>query len=164
MKKLALFAPTIILAAACSGSAVTLQPGQWETTIRFTSIEAPGMPPAMMAAMRARMGTPQTISQCMTPQQAANPTGNMMNPGGRPNGCQYTENTFSGGTIRVHGSCQQPGAGSVRMTLDGSYTATTMAAQMTQEMHAPPGTPGPQAINVSGPLTARRIGDCPAGH
>ena len=36
------------------------------------------------------------------------------------------ENTFAGGTIRVHGTCQQPGRGTMQMNMDGSYTATTM--------------------------------------
>ena len=129
MKKLALFAPTVALAAACSGSSVSLQPGQWETTMQFSSIEVPGIPEAQLAPMRAAMGQPQTHSECMTPEQAANPAGNMLNQGGTGGNCQFSENTFSGGTIRVHGTCQQPGRGSAQMTLDGSYTATTMEAR-----------------------------------
>lgn len=161
MKRLMLLAPCAAL-FACSGSAVSLQPGQWETTVQFTSIEMPGAPEQMVAPMRAAMSAPQTRSECMTPEQAANPAGRMMNPGGPANSCQYTENTFSGGTIRVHGTCQQPGRGSMQMNMDGSYTATTMTATVTSEMHAPPGTPGPQAIRMSGTLAGRRTGDCPA--
>lgn len=162
MKKLVVFAPAIVLAAACSGSAVSLQPGQWETTIRFTSIEVPGAPEAAVAPMRAMMSAPQTRSECMTPEQAANPAGRMMNPGAGANSCQYSENVFAGGTIRVHGTCQQPGRGSMQMNMDGSYTATTMQTTLTSEVHAPPGTPGPQVIRMSGTLSARRTGDCPA--
>ena len=163
MKKLALFAPTLVLCAACSGSAVSLQPGQWETTIQFSSIEMPGAPEAAVAPMRAMMGQPHTQSSCMTAEEAANPTNKMMNPeGAGPQGCTFSENTFAGGTIRVHGSCTPPMGGTMQMNMDGSYTATTMQAQITQEMHAPPGRPGPQTIRLSGNLTARRTGDCPA--
>jgi hypothetical protein len=163
MKKLALFAPAIALAAACSGSAVSLQPGQWEHTMQFTSIEAPGMPEAQMAAMRQMMGQPRTESECLTPQQAANPTGNMLNPQGGQN-CQFSENTFAGGTIRVHGTCQQPGGGSATMNMDGSYTATTMNVQLTSEVTMAQGMPGPRSLRMSGTMTGRRTGDCPAGH
>lgn len=160
MKKLALFAPTVALAAACSGSAVSLQPGQWEHTMQFTSIEAPGAPEAQMAAMRQAMGQPHTESSCVTPEQAARPTGNMLNPGGQ--NCQFTENTFAGGAIRVHGTCQQPGGGSAQMNMDGTYTATTMNVTLSSEMTMPPGMPGPRSIRMSGTMTGRRTGDCAA--
>jgi Protein of unknown function (DUF3617) len=163
MKKLAVIAPTIAFAAACSGSAVSLQPGQWETTVQFSSIEVPGVPEAQLAPMRAMMGQPQSHSECMTPEQAANPAGNMLNPGGSGQNCQFTENTFSGGTIRVHGTCQQPGRGNAQMTLDGTYTATTMQARITSRVTPPPGTPGPQSVSMSGMLNGRRTGDCVAG-
>jgi hypothetical protein len=162
MKKLVVFAPAIVLAAACSSSAVSLQPGQWETTVRFTSIEVPGAPEAAVAPMRAMMSAPQTRSECMTPEQAANPAGRMMNPGAGANSCQYSENVFAGGAIRVHGTCQQPGRGSMQMNMDGTYTATTMQTTLTSEVHAPPGTPGPQVVRMSGTLSARRTGDCAA--
>jgi hypothetical protein len=162
MNKLALFAPAIVLAAACSGSAVSLQPGQWETTIHFTSIEVPGVPEAQLAPMRAMMGQPQVHSECMTPQQAANPAGNMLNPGSTGQNCQFSENTFSGGTIRVHGTCQQPGRGTAQMALDGSYTATTMEARLSSHVTPPAGTPGPQSVTMTGTLNGRRTGDCAA--
>lgn len=162
MNKLALFAPTIALAAACSGGAVSLQPGQWEHTVQFTSIEAPGVPEAQMTAMRQMMGQPRTDSECMTPQQAANPTGNMLSPNGGQN-CQFTENVFSGGTIRVHGTCQQPGGGTAQMNMDGSYTATTMNVRLTSEVTMPPGMPGPRSVRMAGTVTGRRTGDCAAG-
>ena len=160
MKKLALFAPAIVFAAAC-GSAVSMQPGQWEHTVQFTSIEAPGVPEAQLAAMRQMMGQPQTSAECMTPEQAANPTGRMLNPKGGQN-CQFTDNVFAGGTIRVHGTCQQPGGTSARMNMDGTYTATTMNVQLSSEMTMPAGMPGPRSLRMSGTMTGRRTGDCPA--
>lgn len=163
MKKLALFAPTLAMCAACSGSAVSLQPGQWETTIQFSSIEMPGAPEAAVAPMRAMLGQPRTVPSCMTPADAANPGNKALNPQGENQGCQYSENTFAGGTIRVHATCRPPTGGTMQMNMDGSYTATTMQATISQEMHAPPNTPGPQTMRMTGNLTAHRTGDCPAG-
>jgi hypothetical protein len=163
MKRLMLMAPCALL-FACSGSAESLQAGQWETTVHFTSIDLPGAPPAAVAPMRAAMTQPQVRSDCMTAEQAANPTARMMNTGTNPNACQFTDNVFTGGTIRVHGTCQDPARGSMQISWDGSYTATTMTAQVTTEMHAPAGTQGPQTIRMSGTMTGRRTGDCPAAH
>jgi hypothetical protein len=163
MKRLLLWAPSMALIAACSGSAVSLQPGQWETTIRMTSVEMPGAPEAMVAQMRQAASAPQTSSECMTPEEAANPASKMMNPGGGANSCQFTESTFAGGAIRVRGTCSPPGAGRQQMSMEGSYTSTTMEARITAEMQAPPGAnpTGPQSVRVSGTMTGRRTGDCP---
>ena len=161
MKRL-LPALPIGLLFACSPSAVSLQPGMWETTIQFTSIDVPGAPPAELAAMRAMMGRPQVHSECMTPAEAANPAQRMMNPSSNGNACQFSDSTFAAGTIRVHGSCQAPGRGTSQTSMEGSYTATTMQATLSSEMHPPAGTPGPQQVRMTGTLSARRTGDCPS--
>lgn len=152
----------VALLVACSPSAVSLQPGMWETTIQFNSIDLPGAPPQELAAMRAMMGRPQTSSSCMTAAEAANPTQRMMNPASNGNACQFSESTFAGGTIRVHGTCQAPGRGTAQTNMEGTYTATTMQANISSQIQAPPGTPGPQSVSMSGTLSARRTGDCPA--
>lgn len=175
MKRLIILAPSVALLFACSGAggngsggsgsvaAVSLQPGMWETTIQFTNIELPGAPPEAAAPMRALMSQPQTRAACLTPEQAANPTGRLTNTeGGGPHGCTFEQNVYSGGTINVRGTCTSPTRGTMRMTMTGSYTPTTIASEIDQNMTAPPNTPGPQAIHVQGRLTARRTGDCPA--
>ena len=86
-----------------------------------------------------------------------------VNPGGG-NNCTFTENTFSGGTINVQGTCQETGAGTATMSMEGSYTPTTMEAEITSEVQAPQGAAagGPQTVRMSGTFTSRRTGDCPA--
>lgn len=154
-----------LLVAACGGAgggdAVSLKPGQWETTVQFSSIEIPGAPPEAVQQMQQMMRQPQTRSECITPEQAANPAGNMMNPGG--SNCNFTENTFTGGNINVQGSCQQPGQGNVQMRMQGTYTPESMQANISTEVQAPAGMPGgAQTVRMSGNLNARRTGDCPA--
>jgi hypothetical protein len=111
----------------------------------------------------AMLNQPQTQNRCITPEEAANPAGSMMNPTGDNQGCTFTEQTFSGGTIRVSGTCPAPGGrGSVRTSLNGTYTATTMEARLEAEVTSPPGGPPgmPQTIRMQGNLTGRRTGDC----
>ena len=166
MNKLLMLAPCTALLFACSGGggasggAVALQPGQWETTMQFNNIEAPGVPEQQLAAMRQAMSQPRTMSQCITAQQAANPMGNMM--GQQQQGCNFTKNTFAGGTIDISGTCS-PGGQQAQMTMTGNYTANSMNAQISTSVRPPAGTPGPQEVRMSGTLSARRTGDCPAG-
>src|SRR5215216_4936284 len=122
MKRFILLAPAVALAVACSGNTGTIQPGQWETTTRFSSVEVPGMAPEMAKQMQSQLANQaQTQTRCITPAEAANPTGGMM--GQNPAGCNFTDQVFSGGVIRVHGTCQPPGGqGQIRMSWEGSYT------------------------------------------
>jgi hypothetical protein len=160
MKKLVPLVLPAILLFACSPGPVSLQPGMWESTVQFTSIDLPGASPQELAAMRAMLSRPQTSSRCITAEEAANPAQRMMNPAGG-NACRFSESTFSNGTIRVHGNCQMPGRGPQQTSMEGSFTATTMQATIASQIQAPPGTQGPQTARMSGTLSARRTGDCP---
>ncbi len=166
MKRVVLLAPSMALLFACSGSSTALQPGQWEMTTRMTNIEVPGVPPAQAEAMRSAMANQaQTQSRCITAEEAANPARGMVNPTGEAAGCTFTDQTFAGGVIKVSGSCPAPGGqGTVRTSLDGSYTPTTMEARISAEVQAGPGAPPgvPQTVRMSGTMTSRRTGDCAA--
>jgi hypothetical protein len=158
--------PAVLLLAACGGAgggdSVALQPGQWETSVQFTTIDIPGAPPEAVNQMREAISRPQTRSECITPEQAANPTGNMMAAGA--GNCQFSESRFEDGEILVRGTCEQPGSGTATMAMEGSYTPTTMEAEITSEVQAPAGAAasGPQSVRMSGTVTSRRTGDCPA--
>jgi hypothetical protein len=147
-----------------AGGSVALQPGQWEMVTQVTGIEVPGAPPEAVEAMRAAAARQrQTQNRCMTPQEAANPGAGLMNAG-QASGCNFTEQSFSGGTMRLVGTCQAPGGqGQVATRMEGTYTATTMEARITAEItmaNAPPGSP--RTVRSTGTLTGRRTGDCAA--
>jgi len=161
MKRFVLPALPVALLVACSPSAVALQPGMWETTIQFNSVDLPGASPQELAQMRMMMSRPQTHSACITPEQATNPLQRMMNSGADARACQFGDSTFAAGVIRVHGSCQAPGRGTAMTNMEGSFNATTMQATISSEIHPPAGTPGPQSARMSGTLSAHRTGDCP---
>ena len=161
MKRFVLPALPAALLFACSPSDVSLQPGMWETTVQFNSVDLPGASPQELAQMRMMMSRPQTHSECITPEQAADPVQRMMNAGNSGNACRFSDSTFANGVIRVHGSCQAQGRGTANTIMEGSFTATTIQANITSEMHAPPGTQGPQSARMSGTMSAHRTGDCP---
>lgn len=166
MKKMLVLGPCAALLFACSGGGtgpVTMQPGQWETTVQFANIEVPGVPEAQVAAMRSALSRPQTRPQCITQAQAANPMGNMM--GQTSQGCNFTKNTFANGTIDISGTCNPPGGqATATMTMTGTYTANTITAQVTTEARPTSQMPGqPQMIRMTGTISAHRTGDCPGG-
>lgn len=160
MKRFLRWAPALALLAACSGSAVSLQPGQWETTIRFTAIDVPGAPEAQLTAARQLMTQPNVHSGCITPEETANPASTLLSPDSVSGSCQFSENTFSGGIIRVRGTCQPPDGTSTQMEMDGTYTATAIETRLTSRITAPPGVSGPPSMTLTGTLTGRRTGDC----
>ncbi|HYI48948.1 MAG TPA: DUF3617 domain-containing protein [Allosphingosinicella sp.] len=148
--------------AAGDPNAQSIQPGEWEMTSVMTSLEAPGAPPAAAQQMRGQLNQPQVRRQCITPDQAANVARNLMGADAASRGCQFTDTVFAGGVVRIAMSCQQPGGGSMRMAVDGGFSATQMSMAMRMSMTAPPTGSGPQSINMAGRMTGRRIGECPA--
>ncbi|MCA1749361.1 MAG: DUF3617 domain-containing protein [Parasphingopyxis sp.] len=179
MKKLILFAAATPLAlAACSGGEesadadgdgeitgeearaqarnIRMEPGEWEVTTRLTEIDSPGMPEAAREMMREQMGRSTTYNHCITPEQAANPEGEMFGGEDEQN-CTYSEFTMSGGNILVEATCQPEGmGGEMTMRMEGSYTPREY--DMTMGMTTT-GTPMGD-MTMSGETTGRRIGEC----
>lgn len=155
----------IAITAACSKGPDQRQPGEWETAVTLKSMEIPGAPPQMAEMMRARAGQSQTGRECLTPEKARDPLGDMrrmlQQSGGQA--CNFTDQVFSGGTIRIHGTCPGPnGQGSAEVALDGTFTETTMQATMTVNAQGAGVVPIPGAtgMRMSTEVRGRRIGDC----
>lgn len=137
--------------SGASGSvAIAMQPGQWESRLEIPNMPqmpagAPGMPP-----MSARF--------CITPEQAANPNADVLG-GGRnnPQGCTTENYTVAGGRISGTIVCAMGGT-TTRTTINGEFTPTSYEMRMQSRSEGPGGPPDSETR-----ITARRIGDCPAG-
>ncbi|HVQ08812.1 MAG TPA: DUF3617 domain-containing protein [Allosphingosinicella sp.] len=158
-------------AAAGAGSpasgAQSIQPGQWEMATQMMSVDIPGAPPEVVQQMRAQQGRTQTDRTCITPEQARNPLRELRDTMSGPRGanCRKLEDTFAGGVIRIRMSCQAPSGrqGTAELSVQGSFTATTLTAAVSINAQGPNvGGPGTTAMRVSTNLRGRRIGDCPA--
>lgn len=149
-------------AAGGNSSAAALQPGMWEATARFTTLDAPSLPPEVAAALRAAISLPQTRTGCLTPERIADPTGALAAVEAAANAsCRFPPNGFAGGRINLRGACSGPD-GDMQVTVDGSYSATTMEATIGRQIAVAPNRPGSQSIRFEGRMTARRTGECPA--
>lgn len=132
-----------------AGATVALQPGQWESRLEVVAADmpagAPGMPP-----MSARF--------CITPEQAANPNADVLGGGqNMPQGCTTENYTVSGGRISGAIVCNMGGTAN-RTTINGQFTPTTYEMTMQSRSEA-----GGTTTESQTRVTARRIGDCPAG-
>lgn len=156
MKHLTLAAAPLALLAACSGSDDAIEPGEWTLTMEMTEVEAPNAPPAALEAMRAAQ-RPQVQTECVTPEQAANPDGGMFAPQSNEN-CEDMDFTMSGGVISLDANCTVPGAGAMEMTMNGTYDRTSLSTDVEMTMANTPLGP----MTMRGRMTGERTGECGA--
>lgn len=163
----------IAVAAGCS-RVVERQPGQWEITARLTQLQLTGASPEDQARVNSDLNRTQTSSQCLTPELARDPLAlarRLVVPDGMPqedlNDCSFSDQVYSGGTIRVHLSCPRLRGGRLAMqyAVEGTFTETTMQYTRTSNAQFPaeasrPGVTGQRmTLEVSG----RRVGECASG-
>ena len=170
MTRLLILAPAILALAACSRGPDNFRPGQWEMAMEVTGIEAPGLPPEVLARLRSQLSRTSTSRECMTADQAANPLRDlragmrqgMSSMGGQLN-CEFANtDTFSGGAIRITATCRPPGGpGQARLLMEGGYTATSMDSRFTWTFEGPNPRGGTLSARLSGTAKGRRLGDCP---
>ena len=149
------------------GGATQRQAGQWESVTTIKSIDIPGAPPEVLQQVRAQVGQAQTQRECLTAEQARDPLAQMrrMLSQGNTGNCNFTDQVFAGGTIRIRGTCNPPGGGSAQVGLEGTFTETTLEANLTMNAQGPAGAamPGVTSMNMTAEVRGRRVGDCAAG-
>ena len=138
-------------------AAMKMEPGQWEATNEILSASAPGLPKDALAQM---VGQKTTISNCVTPEQAARPSANFL-AAQKNSDCTYENFSMEGGRVTGTMSCkggQTPGK--MVMKMDGRYDARSY--EMNMAMNATE-MPEGMSMTLTARTTGRRIGDCAAG-
>jgi hypothetical protein len=139
MRYALVLAATIVMGAAiwAQGSGPR-RDGNWEVKIEM---QMPGMPMAM---------PPQTIMQCITPQEAADPQ-KLTPPSGRgrgPNDCKVADYKVDGNKVTWSMTCPSEG-----MTGTGEFVYTDDAYTGTMKMNA-------RGQDMTMKYTGKRLGDC----
>ena len=129
-----------------------MKPGQWQIT---TQMDMPGMPVKMPA---------NTVTSCVTPEQARTP-GSTVDPGGGRgrgnNDCKTSDEKIDGNKITWKMAC----TGANAMTGDGEmvFNGDSYTGKVNMSMAAPAGAAGrgfpTGAMTLQ--VTGKRIGDCP---
>ena len=141
-------------AAAGGGGGVTMEPGEWETTVQVVNMSMPNLPAG------ASVPTPPatTIRTCLTAEQVSRPNADFLT-GNRDSGCSYDNMSMRDG--RMQGSVQcATEAGTMRSTFEGQFTPTSY--ELTQRMQMS-GEGAAAGMDVESRITGRRLGDCPSG-
>jgi hypothetical protein len=141
---------------AASGAS-QLQPGLWEMTYETTNVTGAGLPPGYVAAMK---GHKVTRRDCITPEQAANPMGKMMQAQEKGE-CDFKGFSIAGGRIQGTITCGGGAGKSAHKTtiamngqFDGqNYAYTSRMSSEGQGMN----------MTIESQSAAHRVGDCPAG-
>lgn len=135
-------------------SEMKIQPGQWEATNEIVSANAPGMPADVLKNM---IGQKTTVSNCITPEQAAKPSANFL-AAQENNKCTYQDWVMKDGRMTGTMTCeggQMPGK--VIMNMAGNYGETRYDLDM--DMNTT-GLPGGLSMNIKAKTTGRRTGEC----
>lgn len=159
------------VAKKVADSGFKINPGHWDTTMKFVKMEVPGAPPEAQAMMGKMMGKDRTFGSCLTPEEAARPGGKFF--GQDNDACTYEHFTMGDGKIDAKLICTgEPGkagdAGRVRQTIvmNGTYAPDSYTMNMTMDMvgRGMPGVGkegvGEGRMTMEMAMSSRRTGNC----
>lgn len=127
---------------------VQLKPGQWEGRFSVRDIDMPGAPAGVKDQMKSMMSQ-TSLKYCVTPEQAANPSGDMF-AGQENKDCTYGGFEAQGGSVKGQVSCKSQG-GTMNATMSGTYAPESYAMDMDMKMAG-----GPHNMTMA--MTARSEG------
>jgi hypothetical protein len=133
-----------------------IEPGQWEATNEVLDVSAPGVPGDTLKSL---IGQKTSVSNCITPEQAAKPTANFL-AAQKNNNCTYQDWKMDDGRMTGQMTCEggeMPGK--VIMTMEGTYASNAYDLAMDMKTS---GLPGGMTMNVKAKTTGRRVGQCTA--
>jgi hypothetical protein len=137
-------AATSLVGIAYAQAVMPIRPGMWEITVRMTSMT--GMPPQMQGIM----GRPQTIRNCVTPEQARQGVRSVLQRESKGK-CSFAKFRASGGTYSHEMVCT--GQGRMVMTASGTYSPTSYTGSSRMVMN------GGQMV-ITGNAAGRLVGPC----
>lgn len=149
--------------AKATQDAVKMQPGQWQTQIKFVSVDMPGLPKAQadMMAQQMAKASENTVETCVTPEMVSKPPSEMF--GGKAGGgCVYDSYELADGKLNAVMTCKPQGAGGeVKATTTGTIGSTSYELTSDTAVSGAPGMPGGN-MKMKTQITGKRIGECTA--
>ena len=140
-------------------SDMKIEPGQWEATNEILAVGAPGVPAEALASLKSMIGQKSTVSNCITPEQAAKPSANFLAAQQNQN-CTYQDWKMDGGKMTGTMTCEGGAMpGKVVMKMAGDYGPTAYNLDMNMNTS---GLPGGMTMNIKAKTTGRRVGECTA--
>ena len=148
--------------AKATQDAVKMQPGQWQTQIKFVSVDMPGLPKTQADMMGQQMAkaSENVVETCVTPEMVSKPPSEMF--GGKAGGgCVYDSYELSGGKLNAVMTCKPQGGGEMKSTTTG--TIGSAAYELTSDTAMTmPGMPGGGKMTMKTQIIGKRTGECTA--
>lgn len=136
--------------------AVTLEPGQYRSTVEMVSVDIPGAPPEAVAMMKRAISSGNTTTEyCLTPEEAEKGYEEMARNSAQGD-CNVRRFDVDGGDIDAEMTCTAADGTEARMTLDGTGSRTSSDMTMTIETDVPGLGEGTMTMRAQ----HERIGDC----
>ncbi|HKY81930.1 MAG TPA: DUF3617 domain-containing protein [Sphingobium sp.] len=134
---------------------VQLKPGQWEGTYTLEDIDMPAMPGGgdQMEAQMKKMMSRAAIKYCVSPEEAANPSGKMFS-GQENKDCTYKGFDASGGSVKGEIACKSE-HGAMNAVMSGSYAPESYEMRMDMKMT---GAPNGMDMSMKARTTGKWIG------
>jgi len=135
-------------------SDLRLKAGEWKVDATLEEMNMPGLPAEAQSRMKQMMSERGNTSYqyCLTAEQAAKPSGKFFNRQADRN-CRYDRFNMGGGKIDAVMRCAAP-AGSMSMTIDGTYSPDSYSTHVSMNMQ------GGQSMTMKMRSEAHRIGEC----
>lgn len=141
------------VAQKVTDAGLKFNPGRWESTMKFVSMDMEGMPPEAKGMMSKVLGKDRTFASCLTKEEAEKPDSKFF--GQADDRCKYDSFAMGGGKIDAKMTCKAE-QGTQTMTMNGSYTPETYQMTMAVNGMGPMG----KAMSMQMELSAKRTGDC----
>lgn len=135
-----------------------VRPGKWESSVRFVSMDAPGMPESARTMIQQMNDRRQVFTTCLKPDDVKKPKEDFF-AGNKDGNCRYDRFKMGDGKIDAVMRCRQDGATQV-MKLTGDYSPEAYAMQMAMKSEGGPSGARDMTMNMR--VDARRVGDCDA--
>lgn len=118
---------------------IQLKPGQWQGSYDLEDIDMPNMPGggAQMKEQMKKAMSRTTITYCVSPEEAANPSGKMFS-GQENKDCTYKGFDVSGGSVKGEIACKSE-HGTMNAVMSGSYAPDSYEMHMDMKMAGAPG-------------------------
>lgn len=137
----------LLAVPAAAYAADTIQPGQWQTTVKTTPIAMPGVEAGTLQAM---MGKPVIVTDCVTEADVKQGPKALLDASDGQ--CSYSKFELAGGRIDTVATCKR-GSATTTVTTKGSYTPTSIKATSSMS--------GTNGMKMTSEMTSTRIGACP---
>lgn len=129
------------------------EPGKYRATMTFVNADIPGAPPEMASMIGDSMTN--TSEFCLTPEMAEQGFGEAMK-GNQNDNCTISQFNIDGNEMDMAMSCDDPNAGQMEMTMNGTISPTS--SDITMISKGVFGEMGEAEIEMN--VKQERIGDC----